>query len=416
MQSRWFARLFFTVVVALAVAGVFSGTACTRWGQPGPVTPTVAPLSSIYVNPSTGSDTTGNGSMTKPYKTLTKAVAVLTSAKSLSSSGVTITLAGGVYDAANGEKFPIVIPTNVTIAGMNFGFGPKSGSFIDGLGEDKIFEALVHAPSHTAYTTLEFAMPATASVSDIYVGASKISLPSSRAAYASLDDLATLTGSESSFGAGIVSPLRNVSGVLVPGGSFTCTSCQIHGNDFGIGALSVPVATASPYNTTPSVMLSRSMGDSTIGAKVADLVTDGSVNVTAANEAFEQGEYAYADAIRPIIPVLVPGAVDFGGGAAQSGGGNVFIGARSTEILLTRRNETVSALDDTWNPNQQRANRNGRYKRMITFASGIAGKNVTIRGYAVGSTVQVGPAPIPTPTPSISPSVSPSSSPTSSPT
>lgn len=416
MQSRWFTRLFFAVVAALAVAGVVSGTACTRWGQPGPVTPTIAPLSTIYVSASTGSDTTGNGSMTKPYKTLTKAVAVLAAAKSLAASGVTINLGSGDYDAANGERFPVVIPTNVTITGMNYGSGPKSGAFIDGVGEDKIFEALVHAPSQTAYATLEFAMAASGSVSDIYVGASKISLPSSRAAYASLDDLGTLNGSDSSFGADIVSPLRNVSGVLVAGGSFSCGSCQIRGNDFGIAALSVPIATASPSNTTPSVMLSHSTGDSTIAAKVVDLVTDGSVNVTASGEAFEQGQYAYADAIKPVVVALVPGTIDFGGGFAQSNGGNVFIGARSTEIFLTRRNETVSALDDTWNPNQQQANRNGQYKRKITFASGDAGKNVTIRSYAIGSTVQVGPAPVPTPTPSISPSTSPSSSPTSSPT
>ena len=323
MQSRWFTRLFFAVVAALAAAGVVSGTACTRWGQPGPVTPTVAPLVSIYVNAVTGSDTSGNGSLTKPYKTLTKAVAVLTSSKSLSPSGVTVNLASGDYDVANGEKFPIVIPTNVSIAGANFGSGPKSGAFINGVGEDKIFEALVHAPAHTAYTTLEFPMPATATVSNIYVGATKISLPSSRAAYASVDDLATLSGSDSSFGAGIVSPLRNVSGVLVAGGSFTCASCQIHGNDFGIGALSVTVATAPPssasppssaapssspppYSVGPSVTLSHSTGDSTIVAKVADLVTDGSVNVTAAGETFEQGVYAYADAIAPIVPVLFP--------------------------------------------------------------------------------------------------------------
>ena len=285
MQGRWFARLFFAVIGALAVAGVISGTACTRWGQPGPIVPTVAPLASIYVDASTGSDTTGNGSASKPYKTLTKAVEVLTSTKVFAPSGVVITLGSGDYDAANGEKFPIVIPTNVTITGTHYGSGPKSGSFVDGVGEDTIFEHIVHAPAHTAYTTLEIAPPANVSVGGIYVGASHISLPS-RAAYASLDDLAALTGSAASFGAGIVTSLTNVSGVLVPGGSFTCASCQIHGNDFGIGALSVPVATASPYATAPSVTLSHSVGDSTISAKIVDVLTDGSVNVTASGERF----------------------------------------------------------------------------------------------------------------------------------
>lgn len=416
MQSGWFARLFFAAVAALTLAALVSGTACTRWGQPGPVTPTIAPLSSIYVDAAIGSDTSGNGSMAKPYKTLTKAVTVLASAKALSPSGVTITMASGNYDAANGEKFPIVIPTSVTISGSNYGASTKGGTFIDGLGEDTTFERLVHAPAHTAYATLVIALPASVSLGDLYVGASKISLPSSQAFYASLDTLATMTGSDAAFGAGIVSRLRNVNGVIVPGGSFTCNSCSIRGNDFGIGAFAVPIATASPSGMTPSVTLSHSSHDSVIAAKAVDILTDGSVDVTASGETFEQGEYAYADAFTPIVLTSSRGAIDFGGGAASSAGGNVFIGARLTEIFVTRRFETVSALDDTWNPNQQRANRSGQYPRMVTFTPGAVGMNVTIRRDAADSSVIVGPAPVPTPTPSTYPSTYPSTSPTSSPT
>jgi hypothetical protein len=414
MQSGWVARLFFGIVAALAIAGVVGGTACTRWGQPGPVTPTIAPLTSIYVDASTGSDTSGNGSMAKPYKTLTKAVEVLAAAKSLSPSGVTIYLGTGDYNVANGEKFPIVVPTNVTITGTNYGFGTNTGSFVNGLGEDTMFEGLVHAPAHSAYTTLEIAPPASVSLSDVYVGAAKISLPSSRAFYASLDDLGTFSGSDSSLGAGIISPLLNVDGTIVPGGSFTCTSCTIRGNDFGIGAFSVPVATASPLPSpvVPSVTLSRSVGDSTVTAKVVDLLTDGSVNVTSSDEHFQSKEYAYSDAFTPIVYTAIRGAVDFGGGVAASSGGNVFIGVRITELWVTRRYETISAQDDTWNPNQQHANRYGQYSRKRIFGSGASGKNVTILRDALGSTVTVGPAPVPTPTPSVSPSTSPTSSPT----
>lgn len=412
MRSGWFARLFFAIVAALGVAGVIAGTACTRWGQPGPVTPSVAPLASLYVDASTGSDVTGNGSLNDPYKTLTKAVTVLTSAKVLSPSGVTIYVASGDYDTANGEKFPIVIPKSVTLSGTNFGNGPKGGTFVNGLGEDTIFEQVVGLPARSAYTTLEMVPPASVAISDIYVGASKISLPNSRASYASVDDLATLTGSDASFGAGIVSPLENIAGVLVPGGSLTCSSCQIHGNSFGIGAISVPLATASPSGAAPSVTLSHSIGDSTIAAKTADIATDGSANVTASGETFEGSEYAYTDALSPVVPVALRGSIDFGGGFGGSNGGNDFIGARKSEIFVTRRNETVSALDDTWNPNQQGANHSGLYPHKITFASGVTGKNVTIRHAASGSTVMVGPAVVPTPTPSGSPSTSPTSTPT----
>lgn len=127
MPSIWASRLYFAVIAVLAVAAFASGTACTRWGQPGPVPPTIAPLSTLYVNPNTGSDTSGNGSLSKPYKTLTKAIEVLASAKRLASSGVTIKLASGDYDATKGEKFPIVVPTDVTIVGTNFGSGPGGG-------------------------------------------------------------------------------------------------------------------------------------------------------------------------------------------------------------------------------------------------------------------------------------------------
>ncbi len=396
MQSAWFSRVFFAVVAAIGIGALASGTGCTRYGQPGPITPTLAPLSTIYVDPNTGSDTSGNGTETKPYKTLTKAVAVLVAAKSLAQP-VTIALNAGDYDAANGEKFPIVIPRDVTISGFALANGVRNGSYIDGIGEDTIFESLVHAPPRTAYATLEIVPPANVTVTDLFVGASKLSLPGSRAVYSSVDVIGALGASNSSFGAGIVSALRNVNGVLVASGSFTCSSCLIHGNDFGIGALTVPLPTTSPASNIPSITLLHSSADSAIAAKIVDIVTDGSANVTASGQAFERSDYAFEDALRPIVNVPIRGTLDFGGGA-QSTGGNLFIGARVSELSLVRRSETVSALDDAWNPNRQQANRNGEYRKKLTFGSGTSGKNVTIAGGASGSTITVGPAPVPTPT------------------
>ena len=63
MRSLWVSRLFFAVVAVMAVAGIASGTACTRWGQPGPITPTLAPISQLYVDAHNGSDSSGNGSL-----------------------------------------------------------------------------------------------------------------------------------------------------------------------------------------------------------------------------------------------------------------------------------------------------------------------------------------------------------------
>ncbi len=427
MSRTWASRFFFSVVAVMALATLMSGTACTRWGKAGAIPPTLTPLSAIYVNPTSGSDSSGNGTQMKPYKTLTKAVVVLAMSKSLSPNGVTITLSNGHYTAGNGEKFPIVIPTAVSIVGMNFGTGVRNGTFIDGFGQDTIFEQLVDAPERSAYTTLEVAPGITVSMSGLYVGASKLKLPSSRAAYWSLDVLGTLNAGLSNFGSGTLSKAPSVSGVLVAGGTLNCASCEIQGNDFGIGAISVtvPVSTAYPSATPstspsstptaepslPSVTLTHSGGDSTIAAKVVDLITDASIDVSVSGEAFERAKYAFEDSFPPIVNIPFHGTVDFGGGILGSPGSNNFIGARVSEISIVRRNETISALDDTWNPSQQGANPSGKYRKMHTFGAGASGKNVTIRGNARGSTVSVGPAVVPTPTPSAYPSTTPSSTP-----
>ena len=235
MQSGWYARLFFAVVTAVAVAGVVSGTACTRWGQPGPTVPTLAPLSSIFVNPNTGSDTSGNGSQTNPYRTLTKAVEVLDAAKSVSPNGVMINLSGGDYDASKGEKFPIVMLKSASITGSNYGTGVGSGSFINGMGEDTIFEKLVHAPPHSVYTTLEVVPGVSVSVNGIYVGSAEY-FAAGFARVLRIVQRPRHGDRDRDFGAGIASRLRDINGVLVAGGSFTCASCSIKGNDFGIGA------------------------------------------------------------------------------------------------------------------------------------------------------------------------------------
>jgi hypothetical protein len=414
MPLVWVSRCFFALVGAVAIAVVLSGTACTRWGQPGPLVPTIAPLSALYVNPATGSDITGNGSSAKPYKTFTKAVYVLATAKSLATSGVTIYLSGGDYTAANGEKFPIVIPTSVTIMGSSFGGGPRSGTFIDGFGEDTLLESLLHARAHTEYATMDVVPNADVSMSDVYVGSAKITLPAN-AAYASLDDFGTVSAATSMLGAGIVSSLPTISGAVMPGGTLSCSSCLIHGNAYGLAAFSIAIPTtspspspsSSPFSALPSITLTHTTTDSTISSKLAGIITDGSVDVTVSGEHFERSKYAFADTLPAVILTSLRGFIDFGGGAGGSPGGNTFLGAATSEILIGRRSESVVALDDTWNPHQQQANGAGLYPKRTTFGPGTVGKNVTVRKFAGGSTVIVGPAVQPTPTPSSSPSPSP---------
>ncbi len=63
----------------------------------------------LYVNSSSGNDT-ATGSQNAPFKTITRATQVAT-------AGATIRLAAGLYNAASGETFPIVIPADVIVTG-----------------------------------------------------------------------------------------------------------------------------------------------------------------------------------------------------------------------------------------------------------------------------------------------------------
>ena len=63
----------------------------------------------LYVNPATGNDAAA-GHQSAPLKTLTQALRKAT-------VGTTIRLAAGTYSAANGERFPLVVPSGITVSG-----------------------------------------------------------------------------------------------------------------------------------------------------------------------------------------------------------------------------------------------------------------------------------------------------------
>ncbi|MBD2461759.1 N-acetylmuramoyl-L-alanine amidase [Oscillatoria sp. FACHB-1407] len=79
----------------------------------------------FYVNPVRGNDN-ATGSQGSPYRTITRALRQAT-------SGSVIRLATGNYTAMNGEVFPIVIPTGVSIIGDETQKG--NGTVIEGGGE-----------------------------------------------------------------------------------------------------------------------------------------------------------------------------------------------------------------------------------------------------------------------------------------
>jgi hypothetical protein len=419
-------RICFLIVAAFALAGLVTGTGCTKKGKDFDIVPTPSPTpnNTFFVDPKAGSDTTGNGTQLKPFKTLTKAVSLV------NGDGFTINLAQGHYTAANGEKFPIIFAHATAVVGSNYGQGSGAGSFIDGFGEDKTFETLIGAPPLTYFANLEV-VPTTgstsaASFSNIYVGVSKISLPSG-AAYESLDVLGSLTATTSSFGAGPRTGLRNINGVFV-GGSFSCSNCSLRGGGFAIGALTVPSmsggggsSSSGGTSTAPAITLSGQSTQSTIQATVAGIATDGSASLTVANQSFHGGLYAYTDGLQPFVKPVTAGAIDFGQGAANSAGANVLIGASVSELFVTLPGALVAAFADTWNPGPgkpaQGAGTNGHFPREFIFGPGASGLNVTIATAATGAQVEVGPFTIaPTPSPTQSGFYTPSPSPSPSPT
>ncbi len=409
----WCVRAFFVLLAAASIAGLIDTAACTRRGHSTIIPPTATPLTTLMVNPKTGNDTTGNGSPTSPFKTLTKALTVV---KAETVTGLTIELQPGAYTTASGELFPIVIPTGVTINGSGYGTGPRqaNAAFVSGFGEDLNYEAIVGHPStRTAFATLEVGTDVTnVQINRLYVGAPTLSIPGS-AGYASMDGLGSFVASQVTFAAATRSTLARAGGLMLPGGSVTCTACTLLGGGYAILAFSA-------QGQHPSVTLNGQPAESVLGANIG-IYTDGTANITSSYQTYQSKQYGYRDSFpapvtspqpSPMLPII-----DFGHGSGFSPGGNVFIAAHgiTSEISVVTPNAQIAALANTWNPLTQGSNAHGQYPRMRVFRQGAHGRNITIASYATASRVFVGPPPPPSPTPN--PSTSPSSpSPGPSPT
>jgi hypothetical protein len=67
----------------------------------------------IHVNATTGSDATGTGLISRPVKSITRGL-------DLAEAELTVQVAAGIYDAANGEVFPISLPDSVSLVGEDW--------------------------------------------------------------------------------------------------------------------------------------------------------------------------------------------------------------------------------------------------------------------------------------------------------
>jgi parallel beta-helix repeat protein len=100
------------VFLSSALAGLAGGIAQI------PLTPNSAPLGEtqnsqanvLFVNPSGGNDSAGNGSKSAPVKTITQALR-------LANANTVIMLSTGTYSAETGEEFPLMLKPGVSIQG-----------------------------------------------------------------------------------------------------------------------------------------------------------------------------------------------------------------------------------------------------------------------------------------------------------
>jgi parallel beta-helix repeat protein len=86
---------------------------------------TLSQVNAVFVNPSVGDDTTGNGSDRTPFKTITQALRVAT-------GNTVIMLAPGTYSTETGEVFPLMLKAGISIQGDTTNKG--SGIIIQGGG------------------------------------------------------------------------------------------------------------------------------------------------------------------------------------------------------------------------------------------------------------------------------------------
>ena len=87
-----------------------------------------AQTGNFYVDPAAGNDTSGNGSLSNPWKTITYA---LTQIVSTVDNPSIINLNPGIYSTLSGETFPIALESHVGLVGDN-----ESNTIIDGAGAD----------------------------------------------------------------------------------------------------------------------------------------------------------------------------------------------------------------------------------------------------------------------------------------
>jgi parallel beta-helix repeat protein len=99
-----------TVLLCWENAGVFAISPKQQVIESFPVSQTGSTMTQLFVNPTAGNDSTGNGSDRTPFKSITQALKV-------AKENTVIYLAPGTYSEQNGETFPLELKAGVTLQG-----------------------------------------------------------------------------------------------------------------------------------------------------------------------------------------------------------------------------------------------------------------------------------------------------------
>lgn len=105
-----FSMLSFAVGVSLASVTLLGGSLSSVVAQMPLGETTMSQVQVLFVNPSVGDDTGGNGSDRTPVKTITQALRLAT-------PNTVIRLSPGIYSAETGEVFPLMLKAGVSIQG-----------------------------------------------------------------------------------------------------------------------------------------------------------------------------------------------------------------------------------------------------------------------------------------------------------
>ena len=108
ISSAW--RIGFTALLVISGHFILLPNRVTAGNNPHLTAQVPAATKILYVDPTSGTDTTTTGTTASPYKTITYA---LTQAQ----AKTVVQLAAGIYSSDSGETFPITIPEGITLQG-----------------------------------------------------------------------------------------------------------------------------------------------------------------------------------------------------------------------------------------------------------------------------------------------------------